>query len=73
MNDGDEEFEAGRQEKIAEIRRTGKTWQWPDAVRRRAREPMTERDRTYLYLAVAFLALAASVFILVTMRNLPPG
>ena len=28
----DPEFEAARQRKIAEIRRTGKTWQWPDSI-----------------------------------------
>jgi len=35
MAGGDEsptEFEAARQRKIEEIRRTGKTWQWPDTV-----------------------------------------
>ena len=29
----DPEFKAARQRKIAEIRRTGKTWQWPDVIK----------------------------------------
>jgi hypothetical protein len=30
----EDEFQRRRQEKIAEIRRTGKTWQWPDPIQR---------------------------------------
>ncbi len=41
------DFEAARQRKIAEIRRTGRTWQWPDPVEhrkpaRRKRMPVRE-------------------------------
>ena len=39
----DPEFGAARQRKIAEIQRTGKTWQWPDPIE----HPKRVRRRTW--------------------------
>ena len=58
----DSGFEAARQRKIEEIRRTGKTWQWPDPVQRPARPGRAVSVRGWRLLAVAFAALAIAVW-----------
>lgn len=57
----DEEFRARREAKIAEIRRTGKTWQWPDSVQH------PEWTRAHLaVLASAALIMAVAILVAVT-------
>jgi hypothetical protein len=57
------EFQEQRQAKTAEIRRTGKTWQWPDTVQ----HPEWTRAHVLVLVAVAvtvagILALVLEVF-----------
>jgi hypothetical protein len=55
---GEDEFQARREEKIREIARTGKTWQWPDTVQHQA---WTWRHVTVLILMLATTAAICTV------------
>lgn len=60
----DEEFRQRRQEKIREIGRTGRTWQWPDTVRHRKWTPAHLMTALAVLLAVLLVVAAILVSVL---------
>lgn len=58
----DDEFRARREAKIAEIRRTGKTWQWTGVIRHQKRA-----WETGVALALVLAGLAAVAVVLVLL------
>jgi hypothetical protein len=53
--------EEERQRKIAEIRHTGKTWQWPDVIERRHRKWTSEHLVVLGWVALTVVALVVLV------------
>lgn len=69
----DEEFRAARLAKIAETRRTGKTWRWPDRKQRSVRRsPARLCAQGTALLALRVIALAALVLILASCSSTAP-
>lgn len=69
----DEEFRAACLAKTAEIRRTGKTWPWPDRKQRSVRRrPARLRAQGTALLALWVIALAALVLVLASCSSTAP-